>query len=546
MRRRFILFAFICLAFCACENEQVIALLRAPSQLNWLNITAYAGDSQLEGGASLEPGFQPSVREYTVYVAKDADHFVVDAGTNGGTVAAMSEKDQITGTDFYLDDEPVVLILTVEREYMEIGEYRLTVLKTDTVPTATDIKIHVTPEIGVFFIGRGALPVISVTANLPAAGGELSYQWYINTENNTRTGYPISGATKDSYTMLVTETLAVRTVYYYAEIINTIDGKQGVTKSAPRSVIFKNKYELNPKSLAMVNVPAGNVDTSLGYRWYGGNDGEDDDLPQQWSTPGFLMGQNLVTWELWDTVRRYADAGGYRFAQSGNQGGTNGYAAGGIPSTFEKQLPIGNGLHPVTLISWRTAVIWCNAFSEMDNLQPVYVDSNGNVLRDSRDAVELIVDKTKMAGKNGYRLPTPEEWLYAARGADPKPSPPWTDRWSGTDNQANTDQYLASQSVKIQFPNYELRTIEVGSLKPNSIGLYDMLGMLRQWIWWEDPDTFTGFRGDNAANAGSQFSSDPYNRGFEANGIIMIWPAFISPSITFGQWFGLRIVRNKE
>jgi len=548
MRQRLILFACICaLALSTCENDQVIALLKMPSQLSWLNITAYAGGLQLEGGASLEPGFEPSVLEYTVYVAKDTDSFNVDAGITGGTVTATSVKDQITGTDFWLDDEPVELILTVEREYMETGEYKLTVVKIDMVPPAKDIKISLTPEIGTFFIGRGVLPVINVTASLPEAGGELSYQWYMNTDNNTRTGYLISGATGNSYTMLDAETKTVRTVYYYAEIINTINGKQGVTKSAPCAVTFINKYELDPKSLNMVDVPAGTVDPSI-HDW-------NDSLPdEEWSTSGFLMGENLVTYELWDRVRHYADAGGYRFTQSGNQGATR--AASGMdlitgvyystPSTLENPQPIGNKLNPVTLIGWRSAVVWCNAFSEMDNFEPVYVDSDGNVLRDSRVPIELLIDKTKIAGKNGYRLPTPEEWLYAARGANPSLSAPWTDRFPGTDNGDYLYQYMGVSSDKCVGSYGEKHTIEVGSLKPNTIGLYDMLGMVLQWVWWEDPDTITGFREDQTSSAGYSIQSF-YLRGLDNRYVFTVFSVFNGPvNISGDDFYGFRIVRNKE
>jgi len=527
------------LALCTCENDQVIALLRAPSELDFLEITAYADEFQLTGGAAMEPNFRSGVFEYTVYVEKDVNRFTVSAGINAnGSVVITSIEDQITGTEFdYLDDEPKVLRVIVQREYMLIGEYLLTITRGEVVPTAKDVQIHLTPEVGTFFIGRGVTPTIYVTANLPIVNGEptgeLSYQWYINTENNTRTGYPISGAVKDRYTMLVTETLDIRTVYYYAEIINTIDGKQGVTKSAPRSVTFVNKYELDPKSLAMVNIPAGNVNGTLGYKW-------NSNLQQQWNTPGFLIGQNLVTYELWDTVRHNADLGVYRFAQSGNQGFTSGSWSTNIPSTDEYQLPVGNGMHPVTFINWRTAVIWCNAFSEMDNLQPVYVDSDGNTLRDSRAPVEFLVDKTKMAGKNGYRLPTPEEWLYAARGANPQNASPWNDQYPGTDDANQLDQYLASYSYKSKFPDNENRSIEVGSLRPNSIGLYDMSGLLDQFIWWEDPETYTGLKDDLSAISTSRSNLDYLY-------VVNTWIAFIDITYWDGSGLcGLRIVRNKE
>jgi formylglycine-generating enzyme required for sulfatase activity len=364
-----------------------------------------------------------------------------------------------------LDDEKV-LILTVEREYMEVAEYRVTVLREEAVPTATGVEIRITPEIGAFFVGRGVIPEFQVTANLPAAGGELSYQWYMNTENSNRGGTRINEATGTTYTMKPYETMIVRTVYYYAEITNTIDGKTGVTESNPCRVVFLDINALDEKSRGtMVDIPAGNVSES---DW--ANSGlfyTNPYLDNDWSTPGFSMGEYLVTYELWEIVFRHADAANYRFSNAGTQGARNNY----LPF-----IPAGNELHPVTWISWRDMVVWCNAYSEMDGRQPVYVDSDGNVLRTSRTRVEDLIDETKMAGKNGYRLPTGEEWCYAAYGANPGNSSPWADRWPGTDDPAQVGKYVwfgDNDDPRTGNPLFT-GTVEVGSLLPNSLGLYDM------------------------------------------------------------------------
>ena len=470
MKKRLVLFAFACaacLALSTCENQQVIGLLKAPSELTSLEIVAYSGDLPLEGGASMEPGFTTSVFEYTVFVAKDANRFTVNAAIKGnGSVEIMSEEDQEIGTEFdYLDDEPKIMILTVEREYMEAAQYRVTVLREGTVPTATGVEISVTPGIGAFFVGRGVLPEFEVKAKLPAAGGELSYQWFMNTENSNRGGTRINGATGTTYKMKSYETVIAWTVYYYAEITNTIDGKTGTTETLPCRVAFLDINELHEKSLAMVDIPAGTI--GAGITW-------DSSLQTSWSTTGFSMGKNPVTWELWKLVADYADEGGYRFARSGNQGAET--ANGG---TNANPKPVGNKLHPVTMIGLRDAIVWCNAYSEMDGREPVYRDSEGNVLRDSRMAVELLIDELKITG-NGYRLPTAEEWLYAARGANPSTSPPWTDWYPGTNELDEWDQYSWQRALEIDPTTTVLATIEVGSLLPNSIGLYDMMGMINQ------------------------------------------------------------------
>ena len=472
MKRTAILLAFacICLALSTCENPQLITLLKAPSELVSLEIVAYAGDAQLEGGAAMEPGFTTSVFNYTVYVSKDTDRFLVNASINGnGTIEVMCEEDQETGTEFdFLDDEKV-MILTVEREYMDVAEYRVTVIREETVPTARGVEISVTPGIGAFFLGRGVLPEFRVTAKPPSVGGELSYQWFVNTEDSNRGGTRINGATGTTYKMKSYETMITGTFYYYAEITNTLDGKTGITESLPCRVTFVDKNDLNEKSHGtMVDIPARNVSVS---QW---EDGYEYGVPA-WSTPGFSMGKYLVTYELWKFVFDHADAANYRLSNAGNQG----FQAVDVKYTSQKPGPVGTALHPVTLISWRDAIVWCNAYSEMDGLEPVYVDSDGNVLTSSRMAVEELIDETKMTG-NGYRLPTPEEWRYAMRGANPL-SPLWTSY--GIDD-AESDQYW--WFANRPYGNWQ--TGEVGSLLPNSIGLFDIApgssGMGGEWLWW--------------------------------------------------------------
>ena len=450
----------------------------------------------------MQPGFTTSVFDYTVFVSKDTDRFEVKAEIHGnGTIDVMCEEDQETGTEFdYLDDEPKMMILTVEREYMEVAQYRVTVLREGSVPTATGVEISVTPGIGAFFLGRGVLPEFEVTAHLPAAGGELSYQWYMNTQNSSRGGSRINGATGAIYKMRRGETLLARTVYYYAEITNTIDGKTGTTETLPCRVTFLDK-KLHEKSWSenyMVTIPAGTVN-SWAFYLPPGDTGDKplDGLDTPWETPGFSMGKYLVTWELWKYVFDYAEAGNYSFANIGNQG-----AEENESSTNTNPRPVGNELNPVSMISWRDAVVWCNAYSEMEGKEPVYRDSEGNVFRDSREPVDLLVDESKITGKNGYRLPTEEEFFYAMRGANPQNAAPWTDRYAGTNTTSQVPQYVWSEAAANGG-----QTTEVGRLLPNNIGLYDMLGMVYQWVWTTGSYKIVG----NVNGAGKDFSGSIFS-----------------------------------
>ena len=492
MKRITILFAcFLALfALTACdENQQVIHILSAPSELDFLDVTAYADEILLAGGTSISPGLADSVFDYTVYVAKDANRFVINAGFNSeGTVTGVCVNDGETGLEFdFIGDADKTIQLTAQLKHMERADYRLTIVRGEANAVAREIEIWVEPRIGTFFVGSGVIPVIEVTANLPPQGGVLSYQWYVNDQNTSRGGSLLSGATGNTYTMQRGETLVARTVYYYVEVTNTVGGRAAVTESPTCRVTFLNKYEMDDKSLAMVNIPAGEVkpdyENNWGEYWFEDNTSsypDDTIYSRDWSTPGFSMGQYLVTWELWETVHYWADSANYRFSRVGNQGG----AYRDYNSTNLEPRPIGNILHPVTLVSWRDVVVWCNAYSEMDGKDPVYRDSNGEPLRDSRLAIELLVDRAKTTGKNGYRLPTPEEWMYAAKGAQPSNTSPWTDKWPGTDVVLEMPYYFWAHSPELAGNGGIKQTGEVGSLRPNSIGLYDMTGMVRHWVWW--------------------------------------------------------------
>lgn len=111
---------------------------------------------------------------------------------------------------------------------------------------------------------------------------------------------------------------------------------------------------------------------------------------------------------------------------------------------------------PIQLIRIEEAAFYCNWLSLKEGLEAVYV------LRSNR------IERNPYA--NGYRLPTTEEWDFAARGG--RYSLGFI--YSGSNNP---------EEVGWIGQSFENGTMPVGSLSPNEIGLYDMTGNIREWTW---------------------------------------------------------------
>ena len=103
----------------------------------------------------------------------------------------------------------------------------------------------------------------------------------------------------------------------------------------------------------------------------------------------------------------------------------------------------------------------CNALSKLANLDTVY--SYGPIT--SIGAYNLGIDW----GKNGYRLPTEDEWELAAKG--------------GRNFTYATD----NDSLSCFKSNYGVcglsGTVLVGIYPPNPYGLHDLAGNVSEWCW---------------------------------------------------------------
>ncbi|MCR5699495.1 MAG: formylglycine-generating enzyme family protein [Treponemataceae bacterium] len=146
---------------------------------------------------------------------------------------------------------------------------------------------------------------------------------------------------------------------------------------------------------------------------------------------------------------------------------------------------------PVEKVSWYDAIYFCNKLSILFKLTPVYsvddetIPEKWGYTPHCGNSIAGTISQNLEA--NGFRLPTNEEWEYAAKGGEEF-------KYAGSDNIDEVAWYESNSDGK---------THTVATKKANGYGLYDMSGNVAEWVWDSYSSSYLYERGGSWSSYGS-------------------------------------------
>lgn len=177
---------------------------------------------------------------------------------------------------------------------------------------------------------------------------------------------------------------------------------------------------------------------------------------------------------------------------------------------------VGDNL-PVENISWYDAIVFCNKLSEKEKLVPVYAVNGIKDVKKWKYVAHkgnaIIGEITQDENANGYRLPTLEEWICAAKCGKKF-------KYSGSNDMDEVGWFNRNSGG---------RTHESCEKISNRYGLYDMSGNVWEFCW--DPQG----EGKRCIIGGGYNDNDELGK---------ISGGYIIKASAGNPYYGFRIVRS--
>lgn len=146
------------------------------------------------------------------------------------------------------------------------------------------------------------------------------------------------------------------------------------------------------------------------------------------------------------------------------------------PSTYQGAKYPNSDRHPVERMTIYDALLFCNKLSLIFGLKPYYKLSNITIRKDRIDKAGYAINKDS----NGFKLPSYNEWIYAAFAGT-------KNNWSGCNDEKELGDYAWIRT------NSEKQTHAIKEKKPNEWGFYDMTGNVEEFVFYLKDEDQNGF-----------------------------------------------------